>query len=139
VRQRRAEQVVGLELTDRFPERGEQVGGQGPARFFKRASIRLLEQLEFVSTERGVAFLFGQADPRGLLPGCGIGASAASVGAHQHASAELRPALGADNSKVPAATNSKSSKWAWMWRTRMVANPYPPPRALASPGWRNLK
>ena len=79
-RQRRAEQIIRLELADRSPQGGEEIGGEHAAGFLERLAIRLAQQLEGVAPELRARLLFGEAHAGGLLtgtelvPGTAVGA-----------------------------------------------------------------
>ncbi len=88
-RQRRAEQIIRLELADRSPQGREQIGGEHAAGFLERLAVRLAQQLEGVAPELRARLLFGEAHAGGLLTGTEL-VPGTAVGADDDLALELR-------------------------------------------------
>ena len=74
-RERRAKEIIRLEIANRFPQRRQQLGRDLQTGLSRRLSVGQAQQFEFVAAELGRGLLLLQPDAQTLLaqlPRCGV-------------------------------------------------------------------
>jgi hypothetical protein len=85
---RRTKKIIWFEVTDRFPQRCQQIGRELQTSLARRISVWQPQESELVTANTGGRFLLFQPDSRCIFAGAKMVASR-SIGAHNDTAREI--------------------------------------------------